>query len=161
MLTKKDQMTKISLFWRIAWFCEYLPYWELLWRSRRMHTHDQELLSAPDMELLVPSQTGTEMRKSRPSGTKLRATSSDREAFYLCMWENSCDFNLHSTCQLRNRTVIHCKISHSIDFRYPLICILKRVPCWNGLWETIGSFQIILSWHLPWNLSGSMHISVW
>lgn len=33
-------------------------------------TYDQGLLSVPDMKLLVP-QTGTETRKSQPTGTKL------------------------------------------------------------------------------------------
>jgi len=72
--------------------------------------NDQGLLSALDIELFVPPQTGTETRKSRPTGTKLRATSSDKEAFYLRMREDATPIFAHySACQLRNRGVILCR----------------------------------------------------
>lgn len=55
----------------------------------------QWLLFAPDSRFLVPPQTGTVMRKSQPTDTKLRATSSDKEAFYILSLAEGRDFNLY------------------------------------------------------------------
>jgi len=100
--------------------------------------NDQGLLSALDIELFVPPQTGTETRKSRPTGTKLRATSSDKEAFYLRMREDATPIFAHySACQLRNRGVILCRCGtpHRLILQKPLICISVGVACKWITWD--------------------------